>query len=101
MIYSIAVLAPEPLDPTAAKRLIQQILKSGSVTPSQHALDQLKAREMTMVDVANVLRGGYVDGSEEVNRTWRYRIRTAHMVVVIAFRSESELRIVTGWRVGR
>ena len=95
------MVANEPLDLVAAKRLIRQILATGAVTPSQHALDQLKARDMSMVDVANVLRGGIVESAEEIRRTWRYRVRTARMVVVVAFRSETELRIVTGWRVQR
>jgi len=96
------VLTNEPLDPAAAKQLIRRILSGkGTVTPSQHALDQLTARDMTMVDVANVLRGGFVAGAEEVSGTWRYRVQTTRMVVIVAFRSETELRVITGWRQGR
>ena len=53
---------------------------------------------MTMVDCANVLRGGFLEPAEWENGSWRYRVRTARMCVVIAFRSEREIVIVTAWR---
>ena len=60
------MIAGEPLKFAEAKERIRNILSgAGSVTPSQHALDQLHARDMTMVDVVNVLRGGYVESAEE------------------------------------
>lgn len=54
---------------------------------------------LTMVDVANVLRGGVVDPAESEKGTWRYRVRTARIAVIVAFRSETELRVVTAWRM--
>ena len=51
-----------------------------------------------MLDVANVLRGGVVDPGEYENGSWRYRVRTARIAVIVAFRSETELRVVTAWR---
>jgi hypothetical protein len=66
-------IAGEPLKSAEAKARIRHILSgAGSVTPSQHALDQLRARDMTMVDVVNVLRGGHVESAEEIAGTWRY-----------------------------
>lgn len=32
------------------------------------------------------------------NGSWRYRVRTARMAVIVAFRSETALRVVTAWR---
>ena len=55
----------------------------------------------TTVDAVNALRGGIVDPGELERGTWRYRVRTARLVVVVAFRSETDLVVVTGWRVGR
>ncbi len=96
------MIAGEPLKFAEAKERIRNILSgAGSVTPSQHALDQLHARDMTMVDVVNVLRGGYVESAEEIAGTWRYRVCTPRMVVIVAFRAETELRLVTGWRIRR
>lgn len=54
---------------------------------------------MDAIDVDNVLRGGAVDPGEYENGSWRYRVRTERIVVVITFRSEIELVIVTAWRI--
>jgi hypothetical protein len=85
----------------AAKKLIRQILEAGTVTPSQHALDEMAKDDLTLVDCVNVLRGGVVEPPELERGSWRYRVRTARISVVVAFRSEQELRIVTAWRIRR
>jgi hypothetical protein len=55
--------------------------------------------KLTEVDVVNVLRGGHItEPAEEVNGTWRYRVHTNLIWVVVAFRSETELVVVTVWR---
>lgn len=92
---------PGPLDVTAAKRLIRQILEAGSVTPARHAVEEMVKDELSLVDCVNVLRGGVVEPPELEKGTWRYRVRTQRICVVIAFRSERELRIVTAWRIQR
>jgi len=88
----------EPLSPPAAKQLIQQILQGGSVSFSRHAEHEMAKDNLTMVDVTNILRGGVVDPAEFENGSWHYRVRTARIVVIVAFRSETELRVVTAWR---
>lgn len=88
----------EPLDPLPARNLIRKILDAGGAHPSQHAYDEMAKDNLTMVDVANVLRGGRVEFSEFVKGTWRYRVQTRKICVVVAFRSEAELRVVTAWR---
>jgi hypothetical protein len=85
----------EPLSNEAAKRLIREILKTGNVSFTKHALEEMEKDGLTTVDVANVLRAGVVEFCEETNRTWRYRLRTSRITVVIAFRSESALIVVT------
>ena len=87
-----------PLDNDSAKRLIGEILKRGVVTFSSHALDEMAKDDLTTLDAANVLRGGVVEFSEEIRRSWRYRVRTARMTFVVAFRSETMLTVVTAWR---
>jgi hypothetical protein len=54
---------------------------------------------MTTGDAVNVIRGGVVQPPEWEGGEWRYRVRTARMYVVVAFESESELVVVTGWRI--
>ena len=89
----------EPLDAVAAKQLIQKILKEGHrVSFSQHALDELARDDITTVDAVNVARGGVVEPPELEKGSWRYRVWTQRLTVVVAFRSETHLRFVTGWR---
>jgi len=45
------------------------------------------------------LKAGCVEGKDLISGTWRYRIRTPEVCVVVAFRSETELVVVTAWRV--
>ena len=92
-----------PLDNEAARRLIRSILGrgQGGVAFSGHALDEMAKDELTTVDVANVLRGGVVEFAELISGTWRYRVRTSRMTVVVAFRSETILSVVTAWRKSR
>jgi len=91
----------EPLEPDRARRLIREVLQTGRVTFSGHSLDALADDDLSTVDAVNVLRAGTVDPAEFEKECWRYRVRTPQMVVVITFRSESEIRVVTAWREKR
>ncbi len=91
----------EPLNSPEAKRLIGEILAGGEVVSSRHARQELEKDNLTMVDCINVLRGGVVEPAEWENGTWRYRVRTQRIWVVVAFRSEKRLVIVTAWRTRR
>ena len=87
-----------PLDPPAARELIRSILSNGSVNFSRHALQEMAKDLLAEVDIINVLRGGVVDQGEFENGSWRYSVRTQRINVVIAFRSEVCLVVVTAWR---
>lgn len=89
----------EPLRPDAAKQLIRRILSSGRFTYSRHALEEILADDLTTVDCENILRGGVVRPPEIEKGSWRYRVETSRMAVVIAFRSSEELVVITAWRV--
>lgn len=88
----------EPLSPPEARRLIREIIENGSVSFSKHAEEEMAKDNLTMVDATNALRGGVVGPGEFENGSWRYRVRTARIAVIAAFRSETELRVVTAWR---
>ena len=88
----------EPLDPATARALIRSILADGSVRFSRHALEEMDKDGLSELDVTNVLRGGAVDPGELEHGTWRYRVRTGRIAVVIALRSETSLVVVTAWR---
>lgn len=89
----------EPLDPQKAKALVAEILHRGVTTYSTHAKKAMASRRLSSVDCVNVLRGGVAEVGEYENGSWRYRFRTNVIVVVIAFVSKTELRIVTAWRI--
>jgi hypothetical protein len=54
----------EPLDPARARQRIRNILNSGTVSFSGHALEEMAKDELTTVDCTNVLRGGVVEPPE-------------------------------------
>jgi len=93
-------MLPEPLRPPEAKKLIREILSRGIVTYAQpHAEERMKKHRLTTVDCVNVLRGGSVEEAEHENGSWRYRVFTGRMCVVVRFESESVLQVVTAWRL--
>jgi hypothetical protein len=92
----------EPLSPDAAMALIRTIIREGLVACSQHAADEMRADDLTLVDCINVLRAGAIlQAPDYIRQTWRYRVSTRRIEVVVAFRSEQELAIITVWRVKR
>jgi len=83
-----------------AKKQLRKILSNGSVAYSRpHAIERLKKWNLSMLDCENVLRGGIVDEAEYENGSWRHRVRTQKIAVIIEFLSEEELLIVTAWRL--
>jgi hypothetical protein len=91
-------LVNEPLSNVDAKKLIRDILTNGTVGFTGHAKAELAKDNLSTVDAVNVLRGGTVEFCEQVDGTWRYRVRTNTITVVVAFRSETHLVVVTAWR---
>lgn len=88
----------EPLFPPAARKLIQQVVAAGGVRFSDHARSEMAADGLEPDDVTNVLRGGIVEPAEIERGTWRYRVRAGRVFVVVAFRSEVLIVVVTAWR---
>ena len=52
-----------------------------------------------MLDCENVFRVGIVDEAEYENGSWRHKVRTNKIAVIIEFLSEDEVLIVTAWRL--
>ena len=91
----------EPFNRNEAKKLIQEIFRKPDrvITLTRHAEEELAKDELTTVDAEKaLLTGRILDEPELVNGTWRYRVHTERMVVVVAFVSESKLKIITAWR---
>ena len=82
-----------------ALRLVRTIRQSRNFVLPGHTGRRLRERNIDMVDVDNVLRTGRIDTEGRLeDGSWRYRVETDRMVVVVAFRSRSEMVIVTTWR---
>ena len=97
----ISITDREPLSPLDARRLIHEILMAGEVVSSKHAAEEMAKDDLTLVDCINVLRGGVVEPAESERGTWRYRVHSRRIWVVVAFRSETRLVVVTAWRSRR
>ena len=83
-----------------AKKLLRKILTGGFVTYSRpHAIERLEERNLSMLDCENVLRAGVVDEAEYENGSWRHKVRTNKIAVIIEFLSKEEILIVTAWRL--
>ena len=87
-----------PLKPDGAKQLIRSILQTGRFSYSRHCVMEMEKDDMTTVDCENILRAGVVQPPDFEKGTWRYRVQTNRMAVVVAFRSSQELAVVTAWR---
>lgn len=89
----------EPYAGSRAKRLLGEIMEKGQLSFSKHAREEMAKDHMQATDVVNVLRAGWVESSEQERGTWRYRVKTQRMFVVVAFRGTNSATVVTAWRV--
>lgn len=79
---------------------MRQILKGGgTVSFSKHGQEEMEKDDIQTTDALNVIRAGVVEEGELEMGTWRYRVRTQLLCVVVAFHSEVHLRVVTAWRI--
>ena len=64
-----------------------------------HARNQMRARDLISGDVLNVLKAGeIVNEPEYVNGSYRYRVQTKKITVVVSFRKPNHVVVVTAWR---
>lgn len=90
-----------PLTASQARELARGILKSGAIGFSKHARQRMKERNLSKVDIENVIRGGRIlDPPESTAQGFfKYRFETNSMVAVVLFRSESHLVVYTAFRL--
>lgn len=84
-----------------ARKLLRDILASGVLHFSDHAKREMAKDRLTTPDAVNVLRAGVVEPSEFENGSWRHRVKTHSICVVMTLGSETEATVVTAWRIGR
>jgi hypothetical protein len=89
----------EPLNPSAAKKLILKMLSDGTYFLSfPHCEEEMAKDKLIIGDVINVLRGGVVEPAELIKGSWRYRVRTTKIFAVVSFVSSDSMCVVTAWR---
>lgn len=94
------MLSP-PFSPAEAKRILLTILQEGTVSFSRHARQEMAKDALTAVEVVQVLRSGVVEAPEWEHGSWRYRVWTGRVTVVVVFRNAHALVVVTAWRRSR
>ncbi|NOY25287.1 MAG: DUF4258 domain-containing protein [Oligoflexia bacterium] len=88
----------EPLTQVKARQLIQEILREGTWSFTRHARQRTEERDLDLSDCVNMLRCGFVEEIDFTNGSWRYRVCTPRIGVVVAFNGEKRLVIVTTFR---
>ena len=89
------------LDKNQALKIIIQLLKNtpSLVYFSKHCRIQMKSRDLRVGDIINVLGAGKILNDPEYEKaSWRYKVQTQKISVVIALRSPNHIIIVTAWR---
>jgi uncharacterized protein DUF4258 len=87
------------LEAAAAGKLLRGILASGRLWYSDHAKREMARDQLTPVDLVNVLRAGVVEPAELEHGSWRHRVKTNRICVVVTLVSEREAVVVTVWRI--
>jgi hypothetical protein len=91
----------EPLPPSTVKKLLVAILADGTLSFTGHAYEEMADDNLIELDIINTLRGGRPRTGELVSGTYRYRVETARIAAVVAFRSEAWAVVITAWRFTR
>lgn len=87
----------EPLNNHDARALIRDIVESGVVVFSGHALQRMSERGIGEVRIYNALRNGWVEGCDLIEGSWRYRLVARKLRVVVAFDSETKAIVISTW----
>ena len=100
---SISNYRTNKVDKNQARKLVLQIMRhhSGNVNFSGHATSEMTNDGLTSGDIWNVLESSdarIVDEGEFEKGSYRYRLETNFIMVVIAFHPKGDgLNIVTVW----
>ena len=91
------------LDKAQARKLIAQIVRNNpdNIRFSKHALIELGNDNLTTSDALNVIKSSHsriLSDGEWEHGSFRYRLETSNIMIVIAFDSPESMVIVTAWR---
>jgi len=91
------------LDKTHARKAVAKIVREspGNIYFSRHSREEMEKDDLTTGDIWNVLESSdarIVDEGELQNGSYRYRLETNFILVVVAFHENGEgFNIVTVW----
>lgn len=84
-----------------ARKLIREILENGETLFTTHAYEEMYKDRLSEGDLLNVLRGGIVDEAEWEHGSWRHRVHTQNIYVVVSIESIDEQLVITAWKIRR
>ena len=89
------------LNPEQARKVLAEIFNHNPnlISFTKHARKQMSERDLKSGDVLNILKAGKIFSEPEYeNGSFRYRVQTKRMTVVIAFKKPNHVVVVTAWR---
>lgn len=89
------------LSPGQARKILAEIFNRNPnlISFTKHAREQMSDRDLKSGDVLNVLKAGKIFSEPEYeNGSFRYRVQTKKITVVIAFKRPNHIIVVTAWR---
>lgn len=91
-------------DKTQALKLLRRVMQQNpcNVVFSKHAEEEMDKDDLSKVDVLNVLLSpsARIEEPEFVRSSWRYRVKTERIVVVIVFSSSNDgVTVITVWAI--
>lgn len=93
----------EKMSKLEARKRIRLIIDKfpGNIFFSKHSLEELKEDGLTTIDALNVLKSTdskISDEGEFENGSYRYRVQTNYMMVVVSFSNDGNcINVVTAW----
>lgn len=99
---SIVDFKAKRLDRNRARKKIAEIVSRfpENIHFSRHSMEEMENDGLTTIDIWNVLKSDarVINEGELVNGSYRYRLETTFIMVVIAFHSNGKgLNVVTVW----
>jgi hypothetical protein len=84
-----------------ARKILAEIFNHvpSLVSFTRHAREQMRERDLKSGDVLNVLKAGKIMSVPDfINGSFRYRVQTNKITVVLAFKKPNHVVVITAWR---
>lgn len=90
------------LNPNQARKWLTEALHSSGtriVRITAHCFEEMQEDSLTEFEIYGVLKHGRIYNYPELEKgTYRYRVETSKIVVIVAFHEPNWVRCVTAWR---